>query len=222
MILQIIYTIILITALSTIIFLVEYLHTHFLIDHEYTRKIAHVLATLSSLIFLIENISTLSVFFIAIFFSILLAIGKIKGYFTAIDYIGSKTIGSIVLPLSVFFIYYLSHYFHKPVLFILPLLILAISDPLAWFTGTYFKNRVKRILLFHHLTQKTFMGSAAFFISSFVITLITLLAFNYQFSIVILTALLISGVGTIVEFISPNGTDNLLVPLVTAVMLIYL
>jgi len=70
--------------------------------------------------------------------------------------------------------------------------------------------------------EKTVIGSAVFFILAFAITLITLVVFDYSFSTIIFLSLLISGVDTIVELLSPYGTDNLFVPLVTAGLLILL
>ena len=219
MIIQITYTFLLLLGLSGILYLTEYLHSFLLIDREYTRKIAHVLASLSSFIFLLKGISPGSVIFIALFFSFLLFLGKRKGYFTSIDTIRGETIGSIVLPISILLIYMVFNHYQKTIYFILPLLILAFSDPIAWLTGTLYKHRTKQIILFSYVIRKTYIGSAAFFISAYFISLATLWAFNYPFIAIVYLPLLIAVADTLIELLSPYGTDNLSVPIVTLVML---
>ncbi len=219
---QILYTVLAIIGFGGILLLSEYLYNRFNIDQQYTRKIAHSLAAFASLLFLLKIFSPLIVLIIALFFSFLLFIGKKKDYFRSIDSIHEKTFGSIFLPISIFVVYYLASRFKNDLFFILPVLILAICDPLAWLAGTYFKGRTKRIVLLNRLLRKTFFGSVVFFISAFIVILVTLVVFGYSFFTIIFLSLFVSGVDTFVEMISPYGTDNLLVPLVTAGLLILL
>jgi dolichol kinase len=219
---QILYGFLLILGFGGIIVFVEFLHHRFLIEREYTRKIAHSLAAFGSLIFLLNIFSSWLILAVALFFSVLLAIGKKKDYFKSIDSIHDRSAGSIILPISLISVYFIAEYFHNSLLFILPVLIVAICDPLAWLAGTYFKHRTKRIVIHGHLLSKTIIGSAVFFISAWIVCLITLAVFGHSFFIIIFFSLLVSGIDTVVEMISPFGTDNLFLTIVTAGLLILL
>ena len=219
---QVLFGIVLILGFGGIILLVEFLHHQFLINQEYTRKIAHSLAAFGSLIFLLNIFSSWLIVIVALFFSVLLAIGKKKDYFKSIDSVHNQSAGSTILPIALIAVYFIANYFHNSLLFILPVLIVAICDPLAWLAGTYFKHRTKRIVINGHLLSKTIIGSAVFFISAWIVCLITLVVFGYSFLTVIFLSFLVSGIDTAVEMLSPYGTDNLIVPLVTAGLLILL
>jgi dolichol kinase len=214
------YAVLLLLGFSLIILMAELLHHYFFVDQEYTRKLVHSVTAFASLIFLLGIFSFWLILFLAFFFSTLLLIGKRKNYFRSIDSPHGKTIGSIVFPFSIALVYFLADHFNDPLLFILPVLILAICDPLAWLAGTYFKNRTKRIVLFDYLLEKTFMGSAIFFLSAFFVSVVTLMLSGLGFTSVLFLSLIISMMDTLTELISPKGTDNFTVPLITSVILI--
>jgi dolichol kinase len=219
MIHQTLFTILFIIGFGCIIYFVEYLHHHFAIHSEYTRKIAHSLATLSSLILIYTFESHWYILFIGIFFFLVLFIAKRNDLFKSIDSVNRKTGGSYLLPVSVYLVFYISRTSSNDLIFILPILLLGISDPLAGLFGTYFRNRTRRITLFNYQFDKTILGSGVFFISSLIITLITLYAFDYELVKILFLSVLIAGTTTIVELISPYGIDNLSVPLVTVLLL---
>jgi len=104
MIIQILYAVLLIIGFGGIIILVEILYRRFYVNQEYTRKLAHSLASFASLIFLLKIFSSWLVLFVALLFSFLLLTGRKNDYFKSIDSIDRKTIGSIILPISIFVI----------------------------------------------------------------------------------------------------------------------
>lgn len=216
---QILYGFLLMLGFGGIIVFVEFLHHRFLIGQEYTRKIAHSLAAFGSLIFLLNIFSSWLILAVALFFSVLLAIGKKRDYFKSIDSIHDRSAGSIILPISLIAVWFIADYFNNSLLFVLPVLIVAICDPLAWLAGTYFKHRTKSIVIRGHLLSKTIFGSAVFFISAWIVCFLTLFYFGFTFTAVLFLSLLISAVDTLVELLSPNGLDNLSVPLVTLIIL---
>lgn len=220
MISQILLTVLFMIGFSSILFFSEYLHKHFAINGEYTRKIAHILATLSSLILIFTIESHWYILFLGLVFFFLLFLGKRKGYFKSIDPENRKTAGSYLLPISIYIAFYISRSLNNDLIFILPVLLLGISDPLAGLFGVYFKSRTKNITIFNYQFDKTILGSGVFFISTLIITPIVLYTFDYEFLRLFILSIVIACTITVTELISPYGTDNLSVPLMTILILI--
>lgn len=128
-----------------------------------------------------------------------------------------KGIGDLVFPAGPFIVFYMSQ--GNPTLYCLPMLYLALADPLACFVGTVANAKSQD----DASRGKTWQGSAAFFVTVFVCTLIVLTAFS---SLILTQALLVSLlVGTtltFVEALSYFGIDNLTVPLGGHLLLRYL
>jgi phytol kinase len=73
----------------------------------------------------------------------------------------------------------------------------------------------------HH--KRTLEGSLAGFVFTFVAVAITLLILSpLSFSLVLVGALLAATVGTLLEAVSPGGTDNLTVPIGVSIILFWL
>jgi phytol kinase len=216
---QTLITLLFFVGFGCIIYMAQYLHKQFSINAEYTRKIAHISATLASLILIYTIDSHWYILFIGLVFFVILFVAKRKNLFKSIDAVNRRTAGSYLLPLSVYIVFYISRTFHNDLIFILPVLLLGISDPLAGLFGTCFRNCTKWITLFNHQFDKTVIGSAIFFCSSFIISLITLYLFDYEFPQVLLLTLFIACTTTVTELLSPYGIDNLTVPLVTVLLL---
>jgi dolichol kinase len=143
---------------------------------------------------------------------LILYIGNKKSLLNSICSVDRKTCGAYLLPVSIGVTYYISIWWlQNNLFFILPIVILAISDPLAYYFGTVYKS--KRIK-----SGKTAIGTLAFFLSTFIICS---LIFWFQSAEIknIGIALCISVVVSVIELISPNGTDNLTIPLSVIVLL---
>ena len=109
-------------------------------------------------------------------------------------------------------------------IYILPMLILAISDPMAAILGINIKNFNGRIKVFGKKLNKTWLGSGAFFASSFVISILALYFNRGLFDLkAFWLSILIASVTTLAELISWRGSDNLSIPLsAVGVLLLFL
>ncbi len=122
--------------------------------------------------------------------------------------------GSYSLPIALV-VCYAAFLFHRiDTWFFVPILVIAISDPLAALLGRTWPVGAYSIFRQH----KTLVGSAAFFVSAFVITL--LFTYHAGAATAWLTALLIATSTTLVEAVTLRGLDNLTVP-ATALLLLY-
>ena len=172
---------------------------------EYTRKIAHSLSTLLCL----SVPFCFSSYWYALLFVVgavlILAIGRKKQRLKSIHAVGRKTYGAYLLPVSIGITYYLSLLLHNNLFFVLPVVILAISDSLACCFGQICKSKVLK-------SGKTLIGTLAFFLSTLVIC--TVILFHQSIGIKMAAiAFGISLIVTVVELMSPNGSDNLTIPL---------
>lgn len=216
---QLIFTILFIIGFISILFFAEFLYKKIEIKSEYTRKLAHILATLSSLSFVFLFQSHWYVLFMGFTLFLILYIGKKNNKFKSINSVERKTGGSYLLPIAIYIMFYISDVFDNTLYFILPILILGVSDPLAGIFGTHFKQKTRRIKLGKHILNKTIIGSTAFFISTFILTFITLYFFEFSIQNILILVTLISLTDTFVEIISSKGIDNITVPLITFLIL---
>ncbi|MBT3801875.1 MAG: phosphatidate cytidylyltransferase [Bacteroidetes bacterium] len=220
MIRQLIIITLLLFGVSGILFGLEILHKKFAINPEYTRKSGHVIGTLASLILLYTLDSHWYVLGLELSIFFILFIGKLKGTFKAIENVNRKSSGSYLLPVSIYILFLVSSKFQNNLFFILPIFLLGISDPLAGLVGILFKAKSRKIKLFSFAFNKTILGSTTFFVSSLILSLITLFAFGFSWQQVILISVLVSSVSTLTELVSPKGIDNLTVPLVSLIVLL--
>jgi len=119
--------------------------------------------------------------------------------------------GSVVYPLPFFLCYIVAVREQNQLYLYLPLLTFILADPTAAIAGTGLKW--KPYLVWNEI--KTLSGSMAFFAATVLISLILVQAssgsgFMVRLGIMFLIAL----PATLVEALSPNGSDNFTVPLV--------
>jgi len=177
------------------------------IHAEYTRKIAHSLSTLLclSVPFCFSSHWYALLFVIGAFS--MLYIGHKKQLLNSIHSVDRKTYGAYLLPVSIGITYYVSLLLQNNLFFILPVMVLAISDPLACCFGKIYRSKILK-------SGKTVMGTSVFFLSTLIICSAILL--NQSMGIrAVGIALGISIITSGVELISPNGSDNLTIPLST-------
>ena len=94
----------------------------------------------------------------------------------------------------------------RPLLYIVPVLILTFADSAAALAGQRFGRQKPE-------TRKTLVGSGAFFVVAFVCTLLPLRALTaLDWPAACVTALFVSLVTTALEWVARRGLDNLLVP----------
>ena len=216
---QIFITTLFVVGFILIIIFNEYLFRKYNLKPEYSRKIAHILACLSSLLFLFSFNSHWNVLFLGLLFFIILYLGKKFNKTKSIDNVKRKTIGSYILPISIYILFFISKKLENNIYFVLPLLILGVSDPLAGFFGTFYENKTKKIIFLNTTFNKTILGSVVFLISSFLISIITLYLFDFEISKTLNISLIIALFATLTEIVSSKGIDNISVPLVTTLII---
>jgi phytol kinase len=133
-----------------------------------------------------------------------------KGNLGSVLYrIDRKSFGEVYFPLSVCLLFVFAH--GNALLFIIPVLILTLADPVAAVIGSRY-GRLRYVTI---KGQKSVEGSAAFFLVAFPCVLIPLLLFT---ATSLVEAVLISTiVGLLVmmaEAIAWEGLDNLFIPVV--------
>ena len=202
--LQLLYCFLFFLSFAFILVFCEFLHKKG-VQVEHTRKIAHSLSTLLCLSVPLLFSSHLYAFIFVIGSFLILYIGKRKHLLNSIHSVERKTYGAFLLPVSIGIAYYISVWQQDNIFFILPIFILAISDPLACYFGTSYKSKVLK-------SNKTVLGTLAFFLSTFIICTTILLYQSADLKIIGI-ALGISVIVSAIELISPNGSDNLTIPL---------
>ena len=194
------------------------------IKGEITRKFAHFTTTLAVVPFPYVFTSHWYILILALFFFAALYLTQYSKQLNSIHGIGRKSVGSYLLPISIYVTFLISFKLENKFVFILPMLILAICDPMAAILGMNIKKNNGKIKLFGIKTDKSFIGSGAFLFTASIISLIALYFHRNIFDLkTFWLALLIAIAGTLAELISWRGSDNLTIPLsVVLVLVLYL
>jgi phytol kinase len=219
MITQIAFIAILILFFLGVIQFTEMLYHRFHVNAEITRKIAHIASTLTSLSFIYLFDSHWYLLFLACILFLLLYISKREGLFKSIESIDRKSSGSYILPVSIYLLFLIFELTNNQLLFILPILLLGISDPLAGISGMNLTKNPRKIRFWGYVLQKTYVGSFTFFLTSFILIVMALFFHNYPGYNILISGLFFAGSITIVEMLSSKGTDNFTVPLTTVILL---
>ncbi len=188
---------------------------------EFTRKFAHFTSTLAVVPFPYIFTSHWYVLVLAsIFFAVLFITHQIK-QLKSIHDIERKSMGSYLLPLSIYVTFLISDLSDNKFVYILPMLILAICDPMAAILGENFTNGNGKIKILGHKLNKTWLGSGGFLVTSFIISIIALYFNREVFDIKSFwLALVVASVSTLAELISWRGSDNLTIPLSVVLILV--
>jgi len=183
---------------------------------EITRKIVHLgtgLITLSLPLFLETHWSVL---ILAVSFVVVLGISKKLDLLKSINSIDRFSRGSVLYPIIIYVTYWTFTLFDDVLFFYLPILILAICDPIAALTGKRWP--LGKYTIWNE--TKTIMGSGCFFLSCFVLTFIFAIPLRDNWIEIAMITLFISLFTTLAEAFSQKGWDNLFIPLtVTATLL---
>jgi len=214
---------ILYTILYGIILLLgEVLYRHFKMNSALSRNFSHITAGIVSLPYPWLFNSHWWILLIAVQSSLILFITRSSGFFPSHHKIAGKGMGSILFFVSLYICFFVSYHTGNRYLFVLPILVLTISDTTASIIGRRFGKRPITILRWTGIKNKTNAGTIAFFVSSIVIVF---LVYQYylggSFLHIILMSLLISLATSLSEAISPNGSDNFSIP-ITAMIIMWL
>lgn len=188
--------------------LAELLYHRLKVKVELSRKIVHVGTGLLTLLFPLMLSNHLFVLLLCGSFAILLICSLRFNFLPSINAIERKSVGSIAYPVSVYGCYLAYDYFGETYFyFYLPILILAISDPLAALAGK--KWPIGKYKIGHE--TKTLMGSSMFFLSALLLVLVFYKPSDASGNTG-LTRVLISLVATASEALSRKGFDNISIP----------
>lgn len=200
----------------------EVLRKRFNISGENTRQLVHIGVGLLVILSPFVIASPVQPALLAIIFIVLnslaLRAGQMKGIHTTTRF----SLGTVFFPVS-FLVLILLYWKSNPAILIVGMLIMTISDPLASIIG----NRAKQSRQFVFWKDaKSPVGSLIVFISAFLITTITfqlLQSLQGKDPIPLFSLMLIgftvAVVATLSESISFAGSDNLTLPLFSALML---
>jgi phytol kinase len=200
----------------------ELLYRRYDVGAEITRKIAHTSATISSLLFLLAFDSYWYVLVLGIIFFVIFYVGRRYNILKSLESVGRRTSGTYLLPLSVFIVFLISQKLDNQMFFILPILIVGISDPLAGYFGYAYQHKTQKIFLLGLAFDKTILGSTVFLGSSFIVSLLVLIAYGFSGQALAFATILVTITSTFVEMISERGFDNLTVPLAVMALLYFL
>ncbi len=191
---------------------VRYLASQFQISAEMQRKIIHVAVGISSLFFPWIFSSPLPVFIliacaILVMFAMRRGKAKTQGIGAVLHSVSRPSYGEIYLAISVAFLFFRSE--ANPVLYVLPLLIITLSDTASALVGTaYGKMRFSVVE-----GTKSIEGVVAFFMVTWISAMIVLLLMTDVARInVILLSFLVAAFCALIEADSWRGFDNLFVP----------
>jgi dolichol kinase len=180
---------------------------------EITRKFSHFSSGILALSFYIYLTEITSVAVLCTSFLGLLILSKKFGFLKSINNVDRITVGSFLFPVSVFGCFVLAHFSslqQHALFFYLPILTLAICDPLSALVGKKFPYGKYKVGINH----KTIMGSSAFLISALLLGYVLSLILKIEVSI--LTIGISALLCTFIEGISRNGWDNLTIPTTSA------
>ena len=136
----------------------------------------------------------------------------------SINAVERDTVGSLLYPIIVYGCYLAYLNFDSMSMYYIPILVLAVSDPVAALVGK--RAGWGPFTVFGH--QKTLAGSLGFFVSAFVlcICVLNVLQMFEEDSPRGLIAFAVAGCATVAEALSHKGYDNLTIPAVALAIMI--
>jgi phytol kinase len=195
----------------------ELLYHKLKVKVELTRKLVHIVTGLLTLLFPVMLNNHWLVLLLCSSFALILVVSLRFNLLKSINAIDRESVGSIAYPVAVYGCYLAYDYTGQNYLYYyLPILTLAICDPIAALTGKRWpigKYKVGK-------DSKTLMGSSMFFLSALILSWYFIRTFTGDDKISIIgSALAVSAVATMTEAISRRGLDNITIPGAVLVML---
>lgn len=173
---------------------------------EWTRKFVHLGACLCIALYPYFGMSRHQLAVIAAGFSVFLYLCRGTWVTRSIAYVERQSFGEVMMPVSVVIVCLLDVNY---LVFLCAYLVLGLSDSLASLLGQRFG--VTPLPLLRH--RKTYVGSAAFFLSCTVILVSAAWMAGVLSWPLALLFVLLGAVLTLMEAVSQKGADNLSVPL---------
>lgn len=183
---------------------------------EITRKTVHIGTGLITLTFPLFLETHWSVLILTVSFVGILGISKRFGLLKSINAISRFSRGSVLYPIIIYVTYWIYTLFDDVLFFYLPILILAICDPIAALTGKRWPYG--KFTIFKE--TKTLVGSSAFFLSCALLTTSFVVPLRENPVEMVCVTVFISLATTLVEAASQRGWDNLFIPLTVTTSLL--
>lgn len=205
---------IILASFGALFLLIEISKRKFKLNPEISRKIAHLLTALASAALpffaAFSDIAIAAAFFVPI-----MLISKFNNLFSAVHSVQRRTLGEIYFPAAVGL---MATLFPLILPYTFGLAVLGISDTTASSVGRRFGKHGYKILG----VNKTYLGSAAFAVTTFLVGLSIFSIGSIPLAQSAMMATLSAVVLTLVEGVSPYGTDNLSVPLAAGALIVLL
>ena len=205
---DLLYTAILSGAFLSLFGVAETLYHYFNTKVEITRKIVHLGTGLLTLLFPLMLDDHRLVLLLCSSFVFILLISMRYNFLKSVNAIDRPSVGSIDYPVAVYGCYLAFNYFdHQYAYFYIPILILAICDPVAALAGKRWPIGRYKI----GNSNKTLMGSAMFFLSAFIV-IIVLSLMEHNMTRIVMRGVIIALFSTVSEAITGRGYDNITIP----------
>jgi uncharacterized protein (TIGR00297 family) len=191
---------------------------------EFSRKLVHISAGILFFFAPILIESSLPFVIIALLFIIINYIALKKGFLKGMN--GEReTFGTIFYPISFLILVLFAWQDHK-IIIIISMMIMAIGDALAAIVGESLPNTHNYLLI---TEKKTLEGSITMFVTSTIIIFVVLQSNSFRSYVVAYSsvyvlwiAIITAVISTVAEALSTKGSDNLSVPLFSAVILYFM
>ncbi len=223
------YSLLLALSFLVLFGLAESLYHKQHIRAELTRKMVHICTGLLTLLFPLLLIHHWYVLMLCGSFAVIILASLRFNFLPSINAIDRKSHGSICYPIAVYLCFLVYEFYSSktthignPLLYYyLPILTLAICDPMAAYAGKHFPYGKFKVWG----GTKSLSGLTAFFLSSLIITSSVLYSFSATGttgSDILLLSLPLAIIGGIAEAISSKGLDNITIPVSVLLTLIAL
>lgn len=190
--------------------LAEILYHLVKVQAEYTRKLVHIGTGLITLLFPILLSNHWWVLALCSSFALILILSLRFSLLKSINAIDRESVGSLAYPVSVYCCFLAFVYYEDLAFFYVPILILALCDPIAALAGKRWP--LGRFTIGKN--SKSLMGTGMFFGSAILVILSIHFIQGEQLSFkFVFEMLIIAAVSAFVEALSGRGYDNLTIPL---------
>ena len=182
---------------------------------EMTRKLVHFASGAVCLTFSHLFAFHWMVLVLCIGFAGLMVTTQKFGLLPSVHGVERRSQGGLYYPIAVYLSFFIASRIHRPDLYVIGILVLAVSDSLAALVGGRYGFKLYVV----EEDTKSLEGSIIFFLATFLtVHLILLLLTGIDPAVSVLSGLYIALLITAFESISLDGSDNLIIPIGTIVI----
>jgi len=188
---------------------------------EWSRNFSHLAAGLISLPYPWIFTSHWWVLLLAVQSSVFLLLTRNLNLLPSHHLSDSRSAGSFYFFASLYICFLASSLLNNPFFFVLPMLVLSVSDVMAAMVGRTLGKPSKGIFSRVLRENKTRAGTIAFFVSSMIIVSMAYIYYlQVSFFYALMMALVISLITSLTEAVSIKGYDNFFIPLIALLIMI--